>query len=242
MKHAVKRLLRQTPYRLIRATDANRFQAIDECLQSAKRRGYEPLVIIDAGANVGEFARLSRALFPDAVVHLIEPQPACLPALERLCARPGYVLHPYALGANRGAARLSIEPEGVTTGAYIAAEGVAVEREAEVELRTLDELGLELHASQRALLKLDLQGYELEALRGADTSLQSIECVLCEVSFFAQPGQPLIAEIISFLDDHGFKLYDIASITGRRRDNRARQADLLFARRGTPLTIDTGWA
>jgi FkbM family methyltransferase len=241
MKRAVKSLLRQTPYRVIRAADANRFLAIEECLHNAKRRGYEPLVIIDAGANVGEFALLSKALFPDAMVHLIEPQPACIPALERLCERPGFELHRYALGGKRGAARLSVEPDGVTTGAYIVAEGAAVAHAAEVQLCTLDELAIDLRVEHRCLLKLDLQGHELEALRGAVRALQSIELILCEVSFFTQSG-PLVTEITRYLDDHGFELHDIASITGRARDNRARQADLLFARRGTALTTDTAWA
>ena len=78
MKQIIKNLLRRTPYRIVRASAKNRFVAIDETLAGLKGRGYSPGMVVDGGANVGEFALLSRSLFPAATVHMIEPQPACL--------------------------------------------------------------------------------------------------------------------------------------------------------------------
>jgi hypothetical protein len=69
-----------------------------------------------------------------------------------------------------------------------------------------------------------------------------VEVVLTEVSFFAQAYEPSVLELSAFLGANGFDLYDIASVSARARDNRARQADFVFVRRGTALTKDGAWA
>src|SRR5262249_35912989 len=75
----------------------NRFDAIENSLVALKRRGFAPEVIVDGGANIGNFARMARRIFADATIHLIEPQPACQQALQRLSRAEGFVLHATAL-------------------------------------------------------------------------------------------------------------------------------------------------
>ena len=93
----------------------------------------------------------------------------------------------------------------------------------------------------RALLKLDLQGHELDALKGGTKLLGSIEVVMTEVSFYVQSRIPTAAEIIAFMSSLGFVLYDIASLSGRRRDNRLREGDLVFVRQDSQLLGDCRW-
>jgi hypothetical protein len=69
-----------------------------------------------------------------------------------------------------------------------------------------------------------------------------VEVVLIEVSFFAQAYEPSIATLVGFLDQKGFDLHDVASVSGRTRDNRARQADLVFVNRSSDLCRDASWA
>jgi hypothetical protein len=93
----------------------------------------------------------------------------------------------------------------------------------------------------RAFLKLDLQGWELEALKGAERLHDKIEVILTEASFFIQAYEPSIETLFRYLDECGFALYDVASLAARRRDNRAHQADFVFVRRNSPLLADTAW-
>jgi hypothetical protein len=68
----------------------NRFEATEDVLKALKQRAFNPQLIIDAGANVGDWTRFARTLFPAAECHMIEPQPACrdrLADLERRDAR-----------------------------------------------------------------------------------------------------------------------------------------------------------
>ena len=111
-----------------------------------------------------------------------------------------------------------------------------------IPARTLDGLFADvISRNSRVLLKLDLQGYELHALRGATNVLPHIEAVLTEVSFFAQAYEPSIAELLAFLNDAGFELYDVAALAGRTRDNRLRQGDFVFVRKGSELLKDCHW-
>lgn len=244
MKRLLKRIIGLTTYRVTRARDLNRFQAIDETLALIARRGFAPRVVIDGGANVGDFARLARRVFgKEPEIHLFEPQPACQSVLESLAREPRVHLHAVALGATDGEKLdLAIDPLGITTGAHVApmsGRGDTVS----VDVATLDALfESRLGPEDRALLKMDLQGWELEALKGATKSLSKIEVVLIEVSLFAQAYEPPISAVVGFLDAAGFELHDIASLSGRCRDNRAHQADLLFVNRKSDLCSDTSWA
>ena len=239
LKSIVKALVACTPYRVTR-NPPNRFGDLGHCLRHLAELGYEPGVVIDGGAHLGDFTREARAVFPSAAIHMVEPQPACRRHLEELAASAGNLyFHPYALGASTGTVRMwaGAEPG---TGAAIASEGDPEAETVEVEAAPLDSL-LRLSARGRALLKLDLQGYELAALRGAETSLKSIEVVLTEVSFFRQGYEPTILELISFLDERGFELFDIAALSSRARDGRLKQGDFIFVRRGSALLSDTAW-
>lgn len=245
MKSLLKAALRRTPYRVIRARDTNRFEAIEETLTSLSRRRFAPRIVLDGGANVGDFARLARRVFGEGLeIHLFEPQPACQPLLEVLARQSGFILHAAAIGSvNDQVLELAIDPVAVTTGAHVAPVGSKEAVTVPIPVLTLDrQFDKTLNVSDRTLLKLDLQGWELEALRGAVSILPRIEVVLIEVSFFAQAYEPSIAALVRFLGCAGFDLHDVASLSGRSRDNRARQADFVFVNRRSPLATDTAWA
>ena len=237
MKQLLKRIIRHTPYRVIRKTHANRFGAIDETLSSLVNRGFAPKIIFDGGANVGEFALLARRIFGDEPeIHMFEPQPACAPILEKLTQQRKLHFHAAALGSTPGQLLpFVVDPAGITTGAHVAPRANS-HPSVMVPFVTLDSLFQSRLSSQdRAFLKLDLQGWELDALKGSIGTLPSIEVVLVEVSFFSQAYEPSIASIVSFFDDIEFDLYDIASLSGIQANNRLHQADFVFLNRKSCL-------
>lgn len=244
IKKFAKAIVRRTPYRIRRARDLNRFSAIEESLASLAARGYAPRVIVDGGANVGDFTRAVSAIFPDARIAMIEPQPACQAALNALATDRPFTLYPVALGQKPGTLKLAIDPLAVTTGAHIEPEfeGQATDNLVEIAVETLDAiLGTAHSKADRTLLKLDLQGWEMEAFLGAEASLAAIEVILTEVSFYKQAYEPDIEDLIAHLNARGFALYDIAAMTSRLRDNRAKQGDFMFVRRDSALMADTAW-
>src|SRR2546422_465251 len=88
----------------------------------------------------------------------------------------------------------------------------------------------------RFFLKLDVQGYELEVLRGAERTLTATDVVLMEVSLLQyNAGAPLFAEVTAFMKAIGFVVYDICGQLRRAADEALFQADLLFVREDSTL-------
>jgi FkbM family methyltransferase len=197
-------------------------------------------VIYDLGANVGTWTALARAVFPSAVVHAFEPLPQHFAGFEqRTRGWDGVVLHRVALGACPGFADMdvtsysdaaSLLPLAPASTEYFGlTSGVRVR----VPVARLDDWRGERSLPQPDLLKLDLQGYELEALRGAEATLPGVRYVLTEVSFVElYRGQPLFTEVVAFLAHRGFHL------TGLGHDGAAWvplvTTDALFTRRTPP--------
>jgi hypothetical protein len=92
-----------------------------------------------------------------------------------------------------------------------------------------------------ALLKLDVQGYEYEALCGCEALLESFDTIYCECSLVElYAGQKLAADVIGWLAGRGFKLIDIHNLS-HDASGRAIQADFEFARGeagSAPLAAD----
>ena len=241
LKETLKKFIELTPYRVTRGAP-NRFQAIQVCLGHLRNLGYAPRVIVDGGAHLGSFALEASAVFPEAAIHMIDPQPACRASLEALATAHGFSFHCCALAAASGTVAMicsSVPDTGAHLGGVPASPS---EISVEVKAVSLDSLFAATSvATDRILLKLDLEGHEFQALRGASRLLALVEVVLVEVSFFHQLDNATIPQLVGFLDGHGFDLFDIAALNSRARDNRLRQGDFVFVRRGSPISADTAW-
>jgi hypothetical protein len=110
-------------------------------------------------------------------------------------------------------------------------------------MTTLDVLVRRLSFPCPALIKLDLQGFEMDALKGAGECLRNAQALLLKLSFFRfQRGAPLAGEMTHFLGQHGFRIYDIPGLWSRPLDGALAQGDFLFLRDGHPLFADECWS
>ena len=244
-----KKLLRRCGIRISRSAQPNRFQAMDETLLLLQKLGFAPGCIIDGGANHTQWAEIASRVFPSARSHLIEPQPACQRALQKFAAaHPGTQIHPVALteGGKTSVTMFDVDGSG-SSGAFVGSAEVFAPGLKPVTLpaTTLDELFADkIFAGERVLLKLDLEGHELPALRGAERLLKRIEVFVTEAHIFAPAAwqRSLFGEIAAEMQRNGFELFDIASLSGRGRDARLRIGDFVFVNKSSSLLKDREWS
>ena len=223
---------------------ANRFDGMRDALVLLRDAGYAPRIIIDCGANRGDWTRLARSVFRWAAFHLVEPQIVWAARLRELAERtPDLVVHSVAV-TEPGVAQVRMVGIG-TTGAFVARPDEAGQGEAECPATTLDELLADrVTRADRALPKLDLEGHEVSALTGGRRLLLDIEVVITEVQFYEIDGnaRPTFTALTTFLEERGFELYDLACLSARPRDRRLCMGDVIFVRRDSPLLADRAWA
>lgn len=175
-------------------------------------------VILDCGANVGQMAGSFRSHYPKAEIYSFEPVTAVFTQLAEKCRSLNVTPVKKAVGDRDGKAtiHLTASPEahsllGFQSGNPCAKWTREVGTE-EIEVCTLDGW---CHAqgidSRRVdLLKLDIQGAELQALYGAKRLLESTRLLLIEVSFVPiYKDAPLFADVDRFLAECGYRRHAV---------------------------------
>jgi FkbM family methyltransferase len=207
-------------------------------LRRLRDLGFEPKSIVDVGAGSGDWARMVTGIWPAAKVFGLEPNESERPNLEafrRESPKFDYLLG--FAGPERKSIRYSPTGHQTTLTGTDAAAPEDDKASATGEVYRIDDLVSEGRIDAPQFLKADVQGYELEVLRGATHCLAtSVEVVLLEVSMFRfEPSVVLADEVIAFMHEAGFAWYDVAGILRRDEDDALGQMDLLFVRRDHPL-------
>jgi FkbM family methyltransferase len=240
---AVQRVFRACGFNLTRLP-GNRFDVMPDVLARLRREGFEPAAIIDVGANRGQWAGVVSRVFPDAPLHMIEPQAVCRPALEAFAAIRGRAHIHQAVVTRAGVEEVQVvNMGGGSTGAHVVLDPTRTDGRF-VPATTLDALlGTSLDDAGRVLLKLDVEGHELEVLAGGAAVLRRVEVIVTEVTFYdvEGAGEPAFLDYATALAARGFVLYEFAALGSRARDGRLRMGDALFVRRGSPLLEDDSW-
>ena len=91
------------------------------------------------------------------------------------------------------------------------------------------------------IAKFDIQGFELEALRGASALFAGTEIIILEVSMFSSERKPGLATMVEFMDKRGFRAYDFCGFLRRPLDGALGQTDIAFARSDGVLRNSKMW-
>ena len=174
-------------------------------------------VVLDVGANHGDFSEAVCNTFPSARVLLFEPLPKLQPILERRCQRraPLWKLETCALSDQEGTLDLHIAPERDEIGSlkgfsrsYLESTAAAGEiRKIPCRVRRLDDVVREAGIGHVDLLKIDVEGAEFDVLAGATTMLVTTESLVVEVSTIREENaaENALLRLLRLLDAHGFQ-------------------------------------
>lgn len=193
-----------------------------------------PQVIYDIGGNVGTWTLLAKSVYPRANVHAFEPLIAHHAGFERNTAGlAGVHLHRLALGQTAGLAPMHVTSFSDASSMLpltAAGEQEWDIREVAREAVPVEQLDVwQQHGDRPApsLIKLDVQGFELDVLRGASRCLDQADAVITEVCFREYyTGQCLFHDVTAFMAERGFRLFALGH--GTAIDRPLSQTDALF--------------
>ena len=170
----------------------------------------EPKRAIDIGAHLGNFTKELYYRIPECEVMMVEANKNCEPAL-RLLGKPYDIV---ALSDREGFADLYVEKaNSIGTGASLYKEntewyGEGMYEAIKVPLTTLDSRDY-FKGEPIDLIKIDVQGSELDILRGGEKTVKNTSFLLIELSLLEyNQGAPLIGEIVDKMVEYGFCMLD----------------------------------
>ncbi len=206
--------------------------------RAALLREYGVTLVLDVGANAGQYASELRAYgYPHEIVSF-EPAPESLARLRRRAAfDPRWSVRAEAASNENATLQLgtadnfsSVLPQSDRL-AQLFPDSIPT-RVAPVKACRLDAAGLDLPAGRRTLLKLDVQGYELQVLDGATGILDAVAAVETELSVVPlYAGQGLLTDVASRLESAGFHLRSLDPVLRDRTTGEFLQFDGLFVHR-----------
>ncbi|MGH2523375.1 MAG: FkbM family methyltransferase, partial [Anaerolineales bacterium] len=131
--------------------------------------------VIDVGANTGQFARMIHDALPEATIYAFEPLPDCFEALVRqMGGVKNFKAYNVALGSAEGTHTFYRNPFSLSSSFRPMTDlhrrnfpqTAGINAPLSIPVRPLDSFAAELDLPDKLLIKLDVQGYEDEVLRG----------------------------------------------------------------------------
>lgn len=236
-KHRIKRALNSL------GVEAHRFHPASSPLARlvASMKAFEIDLVLDVGANTGQYGSDLRAGGYDGQIASFEPiTQAHAQLVQRSRHDKKWAVHARcALGACEGEIEINVSANSVSSSVLpmleshsTAAPGsVYVGRET-APMTTVDDIaGPYLAGSRAPLLKIDTQGYEWQVLDGAAATLRTVRGVQMELSLLPlYEGQHLWRECIERLEGEGFVLWSVQPAFVDPANGRTMQLDGLFFR------------
>ena len=203
------------------------------------RYGFNPATVFDIGVGFGTHA-LYHA-YPDASYYLIDPTPESLHHMRRIAQRLDAKILNLALGDRDGDATIEIRSD--IQGSTLFEEYGPREflRHETIPVRRFDTV---IGAFERpALCKIDVQGAEMLVLEGMTGRLKDIDAFLLETSTIATvKGGPELYDIVRFMKEHGFVIFDIVGMKRRPLDGATAQLDIAFVAEESFFRSDRRWS
>lgn len=197
-----------------------------------------PETVLDVGANKGQFSLLALELFPKRIIHAFEPLARPRAKMKAIIGDSASMhIHDVALGEIASSQTMHVTAKDDSSSLRSITElqsklftGTHEVGEQQVKVLPLTSCLREEELVPPVLMKLDVQGYELEALKGSAPYLKHISWIYAECSFTElYNGQALFDKVAEFLRGYGFLTRSIHNVV-YGPEGIALQADILFER------------
>ena len=171
-------------------------------------------LIYDVGGSNGAWTWEALKVFPKAKIELFEPIVSdtyneVLSAI--LNSGHNIAQHAVAIGSYDGTTSFFETPDSVSSTTLNWTTRGKLAKQRKVPIRTLDSMLENGEIAAPDIIKMDIQGGELNALKGGNRALQTAQALLLETWVIRAYGEetPLLSELMAYLDPLGFRIFDI---------------------------------
>jgi FkbM family methyltransferase len=248
MYRAASRALSPLQLDVIRKSDVQKYQkrTCMERLKLARKNGLSPQVIFDGGAFKGLWSKQAADLFPGAQIIMVEPNPFMQDIIKKNTEHiiPAPILVNAALGETQKKASLNIwfDPDSDSGASLLEHVSGPARQSIRVDVDTIDNIANRFSFIPN-ILKLDLQGGELAALKGATEVLHNAECAVIEFGCLdAYVHRTTPRGLIDIMYDNDYCLYDVVGLEDRPFDGALTGGDFIFMKNSSSLRAHKGWS
>ena len=190
--------------------------------------------LIDVGSNKGQFILITNIFFPNLEIHSFEPQIDELNLQKKILNLKNIKFYNFALGNYDKTSNLyitkrkdssSLLKPDISSGSTYQTKQVK-----KIIVKKLDNIKRLNGIKKPIILKLDVQGFELEVLKGSLETLNLIDHIITEVSFTkVYKNQVMKDEIFDFLHSKSFYLNQKCNLS--KINGKPFQQDVLFSKK-----------
>lgn len=230
LKHLTKSLVKSFGFTISRRHPAEG-RELAWCLPLGIR------TMLDIGANTGQYARYLHENFPEAAIYSFEPLKDCYAELlTTMKGVPRFKAYNCALGDAEGSSVIhhhaySQSSSILTLGEYVKTiyPFTAEETPETITIKRLDDVLRGLELQDNILIKIDVQGFELQVLRGGVETVRRAKVLIIETSFQEfYDGQALFHDIYEFLRSQGFAYIGSLEVERSPLDGQILQENSVF--------------
>src|SRR5258706_2537366 len=205
------------------------------------RRGFKADTFIDVGAAEGGFClvRGQMDLYPGARHFFIDAMQENEPVYQKLAARFGTGYEIAAASCVEGQLSLRVDPDFYNTHVDRLQRATAYEKTRLVPAYTLDSIVQPPALQPPFAVKMDVQGGELDGLRGSLHTLEQAVSVTAEIQIFSE--RDTLVELLGFMQSRGLALYDLTDPAYYASDGTVYQCYSSFIPQRLDFRRDTPW-
>lgn len=217
-------------------------QTLPAVLAHYRELGFVPSVVFDVGVGPGTPDLYEG--FPDARLVLVEPLEEWGPHFEWVGRERETDTIFAAAGAETGEVEIFVDRAPWCSSVFGSLRGGDADgTRRSVPVVRLDDIAAERGLVGPFVVKVDVEGAELQVLSGAFEVLRTTELVLMEVSLFEfTPGAPQFHDVVSWMHDHGFAVADLFEPQNRLLDGALARLDVAFVQANGRFRQDHSYA
>ena len=194
-----------------------------------------PETVIDVGSNKGQFIMLIEKLYPDKKIYSFEPIMEVLEKQKKFFNyKKNISYYNFALGSSSSIKEFFITKRKDSSSFFKVNleknknKNYQIKKTKNINIKTLDKIMIGKETIKPILMKIDVQGYELEVLKGSDKLLNKIDYIVLEVSKNEMyKNQPKVDQIVDYLQNRNFYVLKQSNWSKIKKTNFL-QRDMLF--------------